>query len=80
MDFKNHYQPSRGTEDMPLLERPKIRIENLNGKELADDLRNFAARHGIDLSMADIEETKKILRQLPSSLSDEIEEMREGSD
>ncbi len=64
---------------MPLL-RPKVRIETVSGKELADDLKGFAARQGIDLSMADMEDTKRILKKLPSSLSDEIKEMREGSD
>lgn len=62
---------------MPLLQRPKVKIENVSGKELADDLKDFAARQGIDLSMADMEETKRILKKLPSSLSDEI---RESSD
>ncbi len=60
-----------------MLQRPKVRIEKVSGKELSDDLKGFAARQSIDLSMADMEETKRILKKLPSSLSDE---MREGSD
>lgn len=57
---------------MPLLEKPKNKGETLRGKEVAEDLKAFAERHGIDLSTADLEETKKILKKLPCSLSDEI--------
>jgi hypothetical protein len=65
---------------LPLLEKPKTDIKGMKGKELADELRGFAERQGIDLALADLGETKKILKKLPSSLSDEIVRMREGSD
>lgn len=65
---------------MPLLEKPKNKVETLRGKEVAEDLKAFAERHGIDLSTADLEKTKKILKKLPSSLSDEITKTREASD
>lgn len=66
--------------ERPLLEKPKTKIESLSGKEVADDLRAFAERQGIDLSLADLEKTKKILKNLPSSLSDEIVKTREAND
>lgn len=47
---------------------------------MANQLRDFAKRHGIDLSLANLDETKKILKKLPTSLSDEIVKMREGAD
>lgn len=65
---------------MPLLEKPKTKIESLRGKEVAHDLKAFAKRQGIDLSLADLEKTKKILKDLPSSLSDEIIKTREAND
>ncbi|MGH9992047.1 MAG: hypothetical protein ACREBU_08740 [Nitrososphaera sp.] len=52
----------------------------MSGKEVAADLRAFAKRQGIDLSLADLEKTKKILKDLPSSLSDEIARTREAND
>lgn len=65
---------------VPLLEKPKTKIESLSGKEVAADLKAFAKRQGIDLSLADLKETKKILKDLPSSLSDEIVKTREADD
>ncbi|MGI0024930.1 MAG: hypothetical protein ACREA4_07280 [Nitrososphaera sp.] len=65
---------------MALLEKPSSKIESLSGKEVAADLRAFAKRQGIDLSLADLEKTKKILKDLPSSLSDEIARTREAND
>jgi hypothetical protein len=65
---------------MPQLEKPKSKIESLAGKEVAIDLKAFAKRQGIDLSLADLKETKRILKDLPSSLSDEITRTREADD
>lgn len=67
-------------ENFPLLEKPKTKIESMSGKEVAGDLRDFAKRQGIDLSLADLEKTKKILKDLTSSLSDEIVKTREAND
>ena len=64
---------------MPFL-KPKAKIESLSGKEVADELKAFAKRQGIDLSIADLEKTKKILKDLPSSLSIEIVKTREAND
>lgn len=63
-----------------MLEKPRANIESMKGKDLADELRGFAKRQGIDLSLADLNETREILKKLPSSLSDEIVRMREGND
>lgn len=65
---------------MTLLEKPRTNIESMKGKDMANQLRDFAKRHGIDLSLANLDETKKILKKLPTSLSDEIVKMREGND
>jgi hypothetical protein len=65
---------------VPLLERPKTKIESLSGKEAADDLKAFAKSQGIDLSLADLQKTRKILKDLPSFLSDEIIKTREAND
>jgi hypothetical protein len=63
-----------------LLEKPKTKIGSISGKEVADDLKALAKRQGIDLSLADLRKTKKILKDLPSSLSDEIVKTREAND
>lgn len=63
-----------------MLEKPKTKIESLSGKDVADDLRDFAKKQEIDLSLADLQKTKKILKDLPSSLSDEIVKTREAND
>jgi hypothetical protein len=65
---------------MTWLERPDIEIENVKGKELANEIRELAKRLGIDLFKANEEETKKILKNLNTSLSDEIVKMRENSE
>ena len=75
----------KGTEkgetfDLHSLEKPKNKIETLKGKDVADDLKDFAKRQGIDLSLADMQKTKTILKDLPSSLSDEIIKTREAND
>lgn len=62
-----------------MLEKPKSRVESLTDKEISDDLLAFAAKHGIDLSTADITKTKLILKDA-SSLSSEVAKMREGND
>jgi hypothetical protein len=64
---------------MPLLEKPKEPISSLEGKDVARELQEFARRSGIDLNLADMEKTRKILKNLPTSLTDEVVSMREGS-
>ena len=66
--------------DLHSLEKPKNKIETLKGTDVAEDLRDFAKRQGIDLSLADMQKTKAILKDLPSSLSDEIIKTREAND
>jgi hypothetical protein len=61
-----------------LLEKPRSKIESLNGKDVANDLKAFANRQGIDLSAADLTKAKAILKNLPYSLSDEIAKTREA--
>ena len=60
---------------MPLMERPKVSIENVDGKILANDLKEIAKRLNINLEKADKDRTAKILKRI-SSLSDEIVKMR----
>ena len=55
---------------MPELQRPKVEIVILKGKKLSDEIKDIAKRQGIDL--ANMEETKEILKNLPTSISDEI--------
>lgn len=63
---------------MSILEKPDKQVPILKGKELADEFRDISKRQGIDLSLADMEETKKILSKLPTSLSEEIVDAREN--
>lgn len=65
---------------MVLLTKPKEPISSIKGKDMAEELRNFAKRNGIDLNLANFEETKRILKKTPTSLSDEIILAREVSD
>lgn len=48
----------------------------MSSEELADYIDDIARRMGIDLNEANDEETAKILSEIPSSLSDEIVNMR----
>lgn len=57
---------------MPELQRPNVEIVILKGKKLSDEIKDIAKRQGIDLSLANMEETKEILKNLPTSISDEI--------
>jgi hypothetical protein len=63
---------------MSILQKPPIHI--IKGKELADEFRDISKRQGIDLSLADMEETRKILSNLSKTLSEEITESRELND
>ena len=63
-----------------MLKKPRTNIESVKGKELANELRDFAKRQNIDLSLADLDRTRGILKRLPTSLSEEIVKMREGRD
>ena len=63
---------------MSILQKPPIHI--LKGKKLADEFRDISKRQCIDLYLADMEGTKKILSKLSKSLSDEIIDSRESVD
>ncbi len=65
---------------MPVLQKPDVDIPILEGKELSEEMKRIADVQGINLSLANLEETKKILESLPTSLSDEIIKIRENSD
>ncbi len=60
---------------MPLLERPKTDVKEMDSKALGDYLKAMAKRLNIDLSQADNEETASILKDV-SPLSDEVAKMR----
>ncbi|GEM_PF-6309953 len=60
---------------VPLLERPDVTIENVDGKELARTLKEMAKNLNIDLSKADKKKTVEILRK-SSPLADEVVKMR----
>lgn len=64
---------------MPVLQRPDVNIHVLKGKELAEEIKDIAKRQGVNLSLADMEKTKKILKSLRSSPSDEIIATRESN-
>jgi hypothetical protein len=57
---------------LPELQRPDVKINVLRGKRLAEEIEDIAKRQGIDLSLANMEQTKEILKSSRSSLSDEI--------
>lgn len=65
---------------MPVLQKPDVDIPILEGKELSDEMKRIADIQGINLSLADLEKTKKILESLPNSLSEEIIKTRENND
>lgn len=65
---------------MPVLQKPDVDIPILEGKELSDEMKRIADIQGINLSLADLEKTKKILESLPTSLSEEIIKTRENND
>jgi len=65
---------------LPVLQKPDADIPILEGKELSEEMKRIADVQGINLSLANLEETKKILESLPTSLSDEIIKIRENSD
>ena len=65
---------------MPVLQKPDVDIPILEGKELSDEMKGIADIQGINLSLADLEKTKKILESLPTSLSEEIIKTRENND
>ena len=54
---------------MSILQKPPF-IYLRKGKELADEFREISRRQCIDLSLADMEGTKKILSNLSKSLSE----------
>ena len=64
---------------MPVLQKPDVDIPILEGKELSDEMKRIADIQGINLSLADLEKTKKILESLPTSLSEEIIKTRENN-
>jgi hypothetical protein len=63
-----------------VLQKPDVDIPILEGKELSDEMKRIADIQGINLSLADLEKTKKILESLPTSLSEEIIKTRENND
>jgi hypothetical protein len=63
-----------------VLQKPDVDIPILEGKELSDEMKRIADIQGINLSLADLEKTKKILESLPTSLSEEIIKTRETND
>ncbi|MDQ5868561.1 MAG: hypothetical protein M3530_02405 [Thermoproteota archaeon] len=65
---------------MPVLQKPDVDIPILEGKELSEEMKRIANIQGINLSLANLEKTKKILESLPRSLSDEIIKIRENND
>lgn len=65
---------------MPVLQKPDVDIPILEGKELSDEMKRIADIQGINLSLADLEKTKKILESLPTSLSEEIIKTRENNE
>lgn len=65
---------------MPVLQKPDVDIPILEGKELSEEMKRIADVQGINLSLANLEKTKKILESLPTSLSDEIIKIRENND
>jgi hypothetical protein len=65
---------------LPVLQKPDVDIPILEGKELSDEMKRIADIQGINLSLADLEKTKKILESLPTSLSEEIIKTRENND
>jgi hypothetical protein len=58
-------------------QKPKIGLQEVDSSVLAAELEELANRVGIDLSLANDEETERILNNLSESLSDEIVEARE---
>ena len=62
---------------MPISQKPKIDLEEMDSSVLAADLEDLAKKLGIDLALADDEETEHILNRLDKSLSEEIVEGRE---
>jgi hypothetical protein len=65
---------------LPVLQKPDVDIPILEGKELSEEMKRIADVQGINLSLANLEKTKKILESLPTSLSDEIIKIRENND
>ena len=65
---------------LPVLQKPDVDIPILEGKELSDEMKRIADIQGINLSLADLEKTKKILESLPTSLSEEIIKTRENNE
>lgn len=65
---------------MPVLQKPDVDIHILEGKELSEEMKRVAEVQGIDLSLANLDKTKKILETLSTSLSGEILRTRENSD
>ena len=63
-----------------MLQKPDVDIPILEGKELSDEMKRIADIQGINLSLADLEKTKKILESLPTSLSEEIIKTRENNE
>jgi hypothetical protein len=63
-----------------VLQKPDVDIPILEGKELSDEMKRIADIQGINLFLADLEKTKKILESLPTSLSEEIIKTRETND
>jgi hypothetical protein len=63
-----------------VLQKPDVDIPILQGKELSDEMKRIADIQGINLSLADLEKTKKILESLPTLLSEEIIKTRETND
>ncbi len=63
-----------------MLQKPDVDIPILEGKELSDEMKRIADIQGVNLSLADLEKTKKILESLPTSLSEEIVKIRENND
>lgn len=61
-------------------QKPKIDLQEIDSSVLAAELEELAKKLGIDLSLADDEETERILNNLSKSLSDEIVEAREKSE
>lgn len=58
-------------------QKPKIGLQEVDSSILAAELEELANKLGIDLSLANDEETERVLNNLSKSLPDEIVEARE---